>query len=1065
MPDVDRVPRVPASKLAPPHRLAPTFARQRLISILADSTPITLICAPAGTGKTALLASWQIANRIWVRLDEGDQDPMRLAGILVAAVEIVAPHCSETARVALHAGASPLAVLAILLSALEADTIERTLILDDCHVLDGANGAEAMLEALVRTCPPCVRLVLASRTIPLVPALAATASGVLRVIGRNDLAILPHEAAGMLAAHGLSVESPEDLVHACDGWAMGIVLLARAQAEHLLFVHQPQEAIARYLMAQIVDHLPRATRQFIQETALLGPFSASEADAILERHDSQRQIETLLQLGLFLEPVDTAENVPIYRYHDIFASALVARITHEDARRARAIHCAAAQARSADPAVALNHVAAIGDVEQLATWLEQLLPVLRAQYLWDTVLRYGEQVPVRLRSLTLLRVMSHAYYLRGNDTQAITLANQTWSKAEACGDEIAQFSALVLRGNPLVRQDRLEEALELCLPALERARAAGLSGPLHWLQHLCGHALLAAGKVTEATVTYDALCASLREAAAQQPDSDVAQRALIDALHDFAEGLLLCGEDRAAERALDEAARKVRDTGDSAVLTRIYAARCDLLVLRGNYSAARDLCSRVLSAPGIRGDLAALHNALSAQARAQFAMKDYQLALETLEEHETRLTGVNVTNWLCRGLALRGRVLLAAGDRESARRIFSRAHDLVPTGRVLAILQTEEGLLALADGQPRMAARLFQDAATLLASRGHVPEQVRALVLAAAAAVRLAGQARAVRLIGHAAALLDLDSDQPTAWLPALVHETEAVLPDLQQIASHWRLQGKGRRLIEYLLTTRPGPILRVVPSPAPDSPAAPAVAPTLHFSPFGAGTISLQGSVRSLRELRGEKARELLAFAILQARPLDRAHILEVLWNDEEDEHSVDALHTASYQIRRFLGPGSWKRAHDIYSLDLPVQDDYRSLLAIAVEASEPAVPPEARIQLASRGLALCSDGSYLPWCSSLWAESPRVMTRTAVLTLWRSIVSANRGLGQPLAALDAAERGLTLDSYDEELRKAQIEILLQLGRPHDALEQYQAHARQLKQDGLGLPSEALRQLVLSVR
>jgi tetratricopeptide (TPR) repeat protein len=384
---------------------------------------------------------------------------------------------------------------------------------------------------------------------------------------------------------------------------------------------------------------------------------------------------------------------------------------------------------------------------------------------------------------------------------------------------------------------------------------------------------------------------------------------------------------------------------------------------------------------------------------------------------------------------------------------------------VLAILHTEEGLLALADGQPRAAARLFQESATLFASRNHVPEQTRALLLAAAASVRLAGQARAVRLIGQAAALIDLDGDQPTGWLPSLVHEAEIVLPDLQHIASHWRLQGKGRRLVEFLLSAREGPILRVVPSPAVDTPGLPLVAPTLRFSPFGAGAITVQGSTRSLRDLRGEKARELLAFAILQARPLDRSHILEALWGDEEDEHTIDALHTASYQIRRFLGPGAWKRAHDVYSLDVPVHDDYRSLLAIAVEASEPALPPEICIQLASRGLALAHDGSYLPWCSSLWAESPRVMTRTAVLTLWRAIVAANRSLGQPLAALDAAERGLALDGYDEELRKAQIEILIQLGRPHDALGHYQALARLLKLVGLGPPSEALRQIVRSLR
>jgi LuxR family maltose regulon positive regulatory protein len=1065
MADHDHPPRAPSSKLAPPRRLAPTFIRPRLLHYLDEPAPITLICAPAGTGKTALLASWQVANRIWVRLDEGDQDPMRLVGLLVAAVECAAPECSRAAHDALQEGASPLAVLAILLAALDVDSTERTLILDDCHVLDGASGAEAILESLVRTCPPCLRIVLASRTIPLVPALAATASGALRVLGRADLAILPHEAAGLLEAHGITVEAPEDLVRACDGWAMGIVLLARAQAEHLLFVHQPQEAIARYLMAQIIDRLPAVTRQFVQESALLGSFSAADADAILGRHDSQRQIETLLQIGMFIEPVDAPGSQITYRYHDIFAAALTTRITQDLPERAAAIHRATAEARSADAAVALSHIAAIGDPALLAAWLERLLPTLRTQYLWDTLLRFGERVPMALRSLMVLRVMSHAHHVRGDDTQAIALANQTWIKAEESGDEIAQFSAIVLRTNPLARQDRLEEALSLCLPALERATGAGLTGPMNWLQHLSAQVLLAAGRLAEAKTIYDALFTRLREAANQQPGSAAAQRALVGALHDLAAGLSPCGEDHAAERALDEGARRARDAGDRTLLTRLTATRCEILLLRGNYSAARDLCATVLADLGIRGDLVALHNALCAQAQAQFALKEYQLALETLEEHEMRLGGANIHNWLSHGLALRGRVLLAVGDREAARRAFNRARDLSPTGRVLATLQTEEGLLALADGQLRHAARLFQDAATLFASRGLLPDQARALLLAAAAAIRLEGQARAVRLIGQAAALLDIDGDPPTGWLSALVHEAEPALPDLQQIASHWRLQGKGRRLIDYLLGARQRPILRVVPPPAPNTDILPSIAPTLYFSPFGAGTITLNGTTRSLRELRGEKARELLAYAILQARPLDRARILEALWDDDEDEHTLDALHTASYQIRRFLGPSIWKRAHDVYSLDISVHDDYRSLLAIAVEADDPTVPPETRLGLASRGLNLCSGGSYLPWCSSIWAESPRVMTRTAVLTLWRAVAAANRALGQSLAALDAAEHGLALDSYDEELRKAQIEILIQLGRPREAIEQYQAHARQLKQDGLGPPSEALRQIVRALR
>src|SRR5271166_6311333 len=101
MADRDIAPRIPASKLGPPRRSVPAFVRPRLLKSLEGPAGIILICAPAGTGKTALLSSWQVPNRIWVRLDEGDQDPIRLVGALVAAVETADPGCGVTARAAL----------------------------------------------------------------------------------------------------------------------------------------------------------------------------------------------------------------------------------------------------------------------------------------------------------------------------------------------------------------------------------------------------------------------------------------------------------------------------------------------------------------------------------------------------------------------------------------------------------------------------------------------------------------------------------------------------------------------------------------------------------------------------------------------------------------------------------------------------------------------------------------------------------------------------------------------------------------------------------------------------
>jgi len=371
----------PLSKVGPPRHDHAPLIRSRLLARLETRASLLLIVAPAGSGKTALLASWVGAQPnthfIWYSLDAGDREPSRLVDGLAAAADHALPGAGVATRQALARGGNAFAAISILLAHIE-QTPGTVLILDDCHHLDGVRSAEGVIEQLVRQRPAGLKLVLAGRTPPLVPAIAAVAAGTLVTLGGTELQFTTDEASALLASHGLEQEATPSLLRAGQGWAMGLLLLAYGETGHISYVHQPTSALATYLLTQIVDLLPDDLRVFLMESVLLGPFSAQEADHILDRQDSEACINAILRQGLFVEWQPDGQQ-HIIRYHNLFAETLAASLRKEQPERFLAIHARAATARAADPMRMLEHVVAMGDPDRLLTVLEELLP--RQQFL------------------------------------------------------------------------------------------------------------------------------------------------------------------------------------------------------------------------------------------------------------------------------------------------------------------------------------------------------------------------------------------------------------------------------------------------------------------------------------------------------------------------------------------------------------------------------------------------------------------------------------------------------------------------------------------------------------
>ena len=347
---------------------------------------MVLVCAPAGYGKTVLLAGWALAGQrpvAWLSLDPGDNDPARFWRHAVAALDRVRPGIG--ARVGPLIGPPTPASFEGLLTALINDlgagsaADETLLVLDDYHVI-GARPVHDSVQFLLEHRPPGLRLVLASRSDPPLALARLRARGQLAELRAADLRFTAGEAGALLRqmAGGRGAALPDSAVAALaartEGWAAGLQLAAlslRGQADAAAFVAAftgSHRYVLDYLGEEVLECQPEQLQTFLLETSVLERLSGGLCDAVTGRAGSQALLEQVEQAGLFLLPLDEVRGW--WRYHRLFADLLRARLQQEPGRAARLHRNAAAWHEEhglADEAI--RHAVAAGEM----TWAARLI--------------------------------------------------------------------------------------------------------------------------------------------------------------------------------------------------------------------------------------------------------------------------------------------------------------------------------------------------------------------------------------------------------------------------------------------------------------------------------------------------------------------------------------------------------------------------------------------------------------------------------------------------------------------------------------------------------------------
>ena len=686
-----------ATKLHVPRRQRDLVARPRLSERLSRGAELalTLVSAPAGFGKTTLLTQWLAARPAdrrsvaWLSLDQRDNDPGLFWTYLVGALKTAVQGVGASALSLLQPPEPPgEAGLATLLNDLDTISDDVVLVLDDYHVIEARDVQDGMA-FLLEHLPPQIHLVIASRADPALPLARLRGRGQLVEIRAADLRFTPTEAAAYLnEVMGLVLTAPDvtALEGRTEGWIAALQLAALSMqgrediAAFIAGFAGDDRYIVDFLAEEVLQRQPGHVQQFLLQTSILDRLSGRLCDAVTGQDGGQAKLAALERGNLFLVPLDDRRQW--YRYHQLFADVLQARLLDEQPGDLPGLHRRASEwyEQNGEPSEAIRHALAAGDFGRAADLVELAIPDMRRTRQEAAVHGWLKTLPDELvRARPVLSVGLAGAMLAGGDLEGVEARlrdAERWLDTTTGirqGSPASSAEMVVVDDEEFRRLPAIIELYRAAL-ALSRGDVPGTvthAGRAHELspeeEHLgrasaaglLGLALWASGDLEAGYSAYAECMAGLRRAghiadtfgcAIALADIRLAQGRLGEAMRTY---------EQALQRASEPGGPVLRGTADMYVgLSEIHRERNDLHAATQSLLRSQELGEHI-GLPQNR------YRWRVAMARIRQAEGDLSGALDLLNEAERLYVGDYFPN--VRPVpALRARVLVAQGELGAA---------------------------------------------------------------------------------------------------------------------------------------------------------------------------------------------------------------------------------------------------------------------------------------------------------------------------------------------------------------------------------------------------------------
>ncbi|MFF8990178.1 LuxR C-terminal-related transcriptional regulator [Streptomyces sp. NPDC014983] len=345
--------------------------RDRLLGHLdaAPGTPLTVVGGAAGAGKTLLVADWAARRGrpvAWLTAQMADKGRGTFWAYLLQSLRRAGVTLSAEVGLPAEAGRVDDALLTRLAAELSARAAPVTAVIDEYDRVTDPETAD-QLEFVLRHAGTGVRLVLVTRTEPLLPLHRYRAAGAVTEIRNDELAFTPDEAAELLELHGMRLPPDEvaALLARTRGWAAGLRLSAlAAQGErdprsYLREFEADRTTIGDYLIAEVLRRQPSETQDLLLRISVLDRFCPALADALTGRADAELILTGLHRENAFVEDLGHSW----FRLHPLFREILRAHLRARHPGLETELHRrAAGWLRHSGPlGETLEHAAAAGD--------------------------------------------------------------------------------------------------------------------------------------------------------------------------------------------------------------------------------------------------------------------------------------------------------------------------------------------------------------------------------------------------------------------------------------------------------------------------------------------------------------------------------------------------------------------------------------------------------------------------------------------------------------------------------------------------------------------------------
>lgn len=797
-------PRLAWARLSPPALPPRLVERPRLTGRI--STPLTLVYAPSGYGKSTLLNEWRRSCPTpvaWVTVTEAENQPLRFWMLLLTAIQRALEEQEGGHRPPDWQVASEDEIPQLLAAVTDdlaqwsgpAWTRRLSIILDDYHHIRNPK-INLALQNWLEQWPPALHLVLAGHIKPPLAVGRLRARGLVTELDADDLRFTLEEGIQFLHQHQrqhdpLARREMETLVQRTKGWPAGLTLATMAlakQPDKDAFLDSFSGAhayLSEYFVENVFARQSADVQEFLLKTAILRQLTGSLCDAVTGRTDSAALLAWLWQGNLFLMQLEQPDT---YQYHTMFAEALQSELQRRMAALKPDLHRRAAEWYRRQHAIddAVHHLLAIGAWEEAATLIEEIAVAELTEFGEDSrLLRWLRQLPTAIvqghKTLLFLYVRLAHIGLAPSEMQRFlaTVADRLEAKST--------FERSREEEEVLAEIRRMRSQAPAGAPSAVDWRMAGGRHEAVW-QRLgeLGEAMhaLSAGDPEGRAMSRRLYEAALRENnlfVALMAGSSCVAEAILD-------GQLRRGR-RLGEELLQHAQARRRTLPEPASITLHYLAAIHLE--RNQLERCEEMLQRVREVDPNPTSTNMLISTAILGARLQGARGDGEAAQSTLQSarelHAHRPSGL----WTDQDIAAYGAWLaLHAGNPSLAQSLVEP--DLTQSHALTGLVAAE---LLLAQAQPAAAATILQE---LLRRFPHHPpreSQIRTrlvMVVAHAAQQQLYEARRLLAAIVAAAA--------PEDFSRPFLDYAAPLAPLLHMLFEQGRLAAESRHFVRRLL-------------------------------------------------------------------------------------------------------------------------------------------------------------------------------------------------------------------------------------------------------------------------